>query len=130
MSHCQHISPRDQSYFQSFVVARNDIALDVGHAIVLPKDLEKEVSCRKCKNPMLPGELAVVAPRFSLTDFWHPNCFCCTTCDELLVDLAYCVFDDSLQCKYNQLTILALFTSIIYLHSPYKTYSKNEKWPT
>jgi len=99
LSHCQHISPRDQSYFQSFVVARNDIALDVGHAIVLPKDLEKEESCQKCKNPMLPGELAVVAPRFSLRDFWHPNCFCCTTCDELLVDLAYCVFDGSLQCE-------------------------------
>ena len=129
MSHCQHISPRDQSYFQSFVVARNDIALDVGHAIVLPKDLEKEVSCRKCKNPMLPGELAVVAPRFSLTDFWHPNCFCCTTCDELLVDLAYCVFDDSLQCKYNMLFLRCLLL-FIYFHSPYKPYSKNEKWPT
>ena len=125
LSHNQHISRSDQSYFQSFVVARNDIALDVGHAaVVLPKaDLDcsnrslsstaadgpelaptgggssSSTNCRKCKEVMRNGDLAVVAPRFALRDYWHPGCFSCTTCDEILVDLTYCVFDDNLYCE-------------------------------
>lgn len=106
-----HINQRDQSYFQSFIVARNDVALDVGHAVVIPKDLEanNEASsttsqsvvghCRKCKEAMRGGDLAVVAPRFALKDLWHPGCFTCATCEELLVDLTYCIFDDSLHCE-------------------------------
>lgn len=30
---------------------------------------------------------------------WHPSCFNCTTCDELLVDLTYCVHDDKIYCE-------------------------------
>ena len=100
LKHCHHISGKDQSYFQSFVVARNDIALDVGHAIVIPSDLQDiPKPCRKCKEPMKGADLAVVAPRVALKDFWHPGCFTCTTCDELLVDLVYCVFDDRIYCE-------------------------------
>ena len=103
-------------------MARNDIALDIAHAIVIPKDLDfsnntKEqndhhhhsitnnnnnavtTDCKKCKKSLKGGDLAVVAPRFALRDFWHPGCFSCATCDELLVDLAYCVFDDTILCE-------------------------------
>ena len=104
-----HISQRDQSSYQDFICARNDIALDVGHAVVITKDLNptnakdetKEVSsssisagsCRKCQGNMNIGDLAVVAPRFALRDYWHPACFTCTVCDEILVDLCYCKFN-------------------------------------
>ena len=100
LKHCHHINGKDQSYFQSFVVARNDIALDVGHALVIPPDLEDVPSpCRKCKEPLKGADLAVVAPRVALKDFWHPGCFTCTTCEEPLVDLVYCVFDDRIYCE-------------------------------
>ena len=90
-----HISQKDQSSYQDFICARNDIALDIGHAVVITKDINtnnikedhrtKEVSsstitagqCRKCNEPMNIGELAVVAPRFALRDYWHPGCFTC-----------------------------------------------------
>ena len=98
LKHCNHIKGKDQGYFQSFVVARNDIALDVGHAMVIPPDLQ-DIKCRKCKEPMNGADLAVVAPRVALKEFWHPGCFTCTTCEELLVDLVYCVFDDRLYCE-------------------------------
>ena len=110
-----HISQRDQSSYQDFICARNDIALDVGHAVVITKDLNptnakdeaKEVSsssisagsCRKCQGNMNIGDLAVVAPRFALRDYWHPACFTCTVCDEILVDLCYCVHNDQLYCE-------------------------------
>lgn len=102
LNHNQHIIRKDQSYFQSFVVARNDVALDIGHGIVVPKDTGTQKTphrCKKCKETMRGGDLAVVAPRFSLKEYWHPCCFTCATCDELLVDLTYCIFDDGLYCE-------------------------------
>jgi prickle len=116
LKQCQHISSRDQTSYQDFICARNDIALDIGHAIVIPRDVDnnhaKHVNdsnlggggcvvgnCRKCKGALTGGDLAVVAPRFGLRDFWHPGCFTCTTCDEILVDLTYCVHNDNLFCE-------------------------------
>ncbi len=116
---CQHVSQRDHSSFQDFMCARNDIALDVGYAVVLPEtaaDFAKDSvnnnnnnnnntngkvtsKCKKCNGGLGVGDLAVVAPRFGLRTFWHPACFTCTTCDEILVDLTYCVHNDSLYCE-------------------------------
>jgi len=122
---CHHISPKDQSSYQDFICARNDIALDIGHAVVISKDLNNSTNshhrlhhnhakedpkaplvtstnagqCRKCNETMKVGDLAVVAPRFALRDFWHPACFTCTVCEELLVDLSYCVHNDNLYCE-------------------------------
>ena len=62
------------------------------HAKEDPKALVTSTNagqCRKCSETMKVGDLAVVAPRFALRDFWHPACFTCTVCEELLVDLSY-----------------------------------------
>ena len=40
----------------------------------------------------------VVAPRLGDCVAWHPSCFACGTCNELLVDLVYCVWEDGLHC--------------------------------
>jgi hypothetical protein len=45
------------------------------------------------------GELGVVAPKFGDRTLWHPSCFVCSSCEELLVDLTYCVHDDLLYCE-------------------------------
>lgn len=37
---------------------------------------------------------------------WHPNCFTCTTCEELLVDLTYCVHDDKIYCERHYAEVL------------------------
>lgn len=37
---------------------------------------------------------------------FHPNCFTCTTCDELLVDLTYCVYEDKIYCERHYAEIL------------------------
>lgn len=33
-----------------------------------------------------------------LTNNWHPSCFKCTVCDELLVDLVYCIKNNQIYC--------------------------------
>jgi len=44
------------------------------------------------------GEIAVFASRCGGERFWHPACFVCTTCEELLVDLIYFYRDGQLFC--------------------------------
>lgn len=37
---------------------------------------------------------------------WHPKCFTCSTCSELLVDLTYCVHDDKIYCERHYAEVL------------------------
>ncbi|CAM9963746.1 unnamed protein product [Lampetra fluviatilis] len=45
--------------------------------------------CNRCKQPMQQGDPAVFAERAGSQHLWHPGCFCCSACDEILVDLVY-----------------------------------------
>ena len=38
---------------------------------------------------MMSGDIAVNASRFGANVNWHPSCFICSICKELLVDLIY-----------------------------------------
>ncbi|XP_063236583.1 testin [Bacillus rossius redtenbacheri] len=44
--------------------------------------------CPECQEGLNPGDVAVFAERAGATP-WHPQCFVCHTCKELLVDLMY-----------------------------------------
>lgn len=46
-------------------------------------------SCHHCQQPMRLGEPAVYAERAGYDKLWHPACFVCCTCTELLVDMIY-----------------------------------------
>lgn len=47
---------------------------------------------------MSPGEVGVYATRFGSSVCWHPVCFVCYVCKELLVDLIYFHRDGRLYC--------------------------------
>lgn len=79
--------------FQDFIAARNEIALDIGVARIAPPG----TNCAECSKPLQPLP-CVSAPRMGSL-LWHPGCFKCSTCKELLVDLAYCVHDEKLYCE-------------------------------
>ncbi|KAF6735221.1 Testin [Oryzias melastigma] len=49
----------------------------------------KSFSCHHCQQPMQQGEPAVYAERAGYDKLWHPACFVCRTCNELLVDMIY-----------------------------------------
>ncbi len=84
-------SDRGLTSFKAFASARNDVALDVAVAAESPKKAAASTTtsvhskCSKCKEDLPVGSLAVVAPRVGLDAAWHPSCFTCSTCDELLV---------------------------------------------
>lgn len=48
---------------------------------------------------MVSGDLAIIAPKFGESVAWHPACFVCNACDELLVDLTYCARETRLFCE-------------------------------
>ncbi|XP_054588723.1 testin isoform X2 [Nothobranchius furzeri] len=58
----------------------------------------KNFSCHHCKKPMQLGEPAVYAERAGYDKLWHPACFVCCTCKELLVDMIYFWKKDSMYC--------------------------------
>ena len=62
-------------------------------------------TCYCCKGEIDIGELVVTAPKVGEGNYWHPACFVCTTCEELLVDLCYCHHNKQLYCErhYAQL---------------------------
>ncbi|KAH8297414.1 hypothetical protein KR044_011474 [Drosophila immigrans] len=47
------------------------------------------IKCRDCAKPINLGEVAVKAERAGKEIAWHPGCFKCHTCRELLADLVY-----------------------------------------
>ncbi|XP_029993317.1 LOW QUALITY PROTEIN: testin [Sphaeramia orbicularis] len=50
---------------------------------------QQSFSCNHCQEPMRLGNPAVYAERAGYDKLWHPACFVCCTCKELLVDMIY-----------------------------------------
>ncbi|XP_015605900.1 zinc finger protein 845 isoform X3 [Cephus cinctus] len=93
-AYCRHLEPQHSTSADDFMAARNEIALDIG---TVQEVAERRLECGGCHNPLNYGTLAVSASKLGL--LYHPACFQCTQCRELLVDLAYCVHDDALYCE-------------------------------
>ncbi|XP_031558868.1 testin-like isoform X2 [Actinia tenebrosa] len=54
--------------------------------------------CFRCSRPILRSEPAVIAEDIGKEAVYHPACFSCETCDELLVNLIYYRSDDEVYC--------------------------------
>lgn len=64
---------------------------------MIPYNLER-TPCVHCLQPVYGGDLGVFASRTGDQVVWHPACFVCHTCRELLVDLIYFCKDGRLYC--------------------------------
>ena len=69
-----------QVSYNAFVTARNDVALDVAHVV---ESVKQRSMCGLCNKAIPAGGVAVVAPKLGPLLF-HPACFTCFTCKELL----------------------------------------------
>nr|KAI8730977.1 prickle-like protein 3 [Biomphalaria glabrata] len=59
-----------------------------------------------CRQDVCPGEMAVFASRMEGDVCWHPSCFVCFTCRELLVDLIYFYHEGQLYCGRHHAELL------------------------
>ena len=62
--------------------------------------------CFQCKAVIGGGEIAVFASRVGHSQCWHPGCFVCMTCEELLVDLIYFYYEGQLYCGRHHAELL------------------------
>ncbi|MEQ2276150.1 hypothetical protein XENORESO_014549 [Xenotaenia resolanae] len=54
--------------------------------------------CQQCGRQICGGDIAVFASRAGHGSCWHPQCFQCSSCSELLVDLIYFFQDGQIFC--------------------------------
>ncbi|MPC16263.1 Testin [Portunus trituberculatus] len=59
---------------------------------------KSKFSCQYCSLPMTVGDVAIFCERAGADKCWHPACFCCFTCKELLADLIYFYKDGKVYC--------------------------------
>lgn len=60
-------------------------------------DSTRTQKCRKCHEDIRVGEVIVTAEKANNAS-WHPGCFVCSVCNELLVDLVYFHYKNELYC--------------------------------
>ncbi|EYC20339.1 hypothetical protein Y032_0022g579 [Ancylostoma ceylanicum] len=97
VAYCRHLGNNtERKVYEEFINARNEIALDIGYVAA---NIPKRMECHKCSGILERDEMAVIAPKLGESTGWHPACFTCTTCEQLLVDLTYCVKDDQIYCE-------------------------------
>ncbi|MCP9260123.1 Protein prickle [Dirofilaria immitis] len=88
LAYCKHLSNNvERKHYEEFINARNEIALDIGF------------ECKKCRGVLERNEMAIIAPKLGESNGWHPACFTCATCEQLLIDLTYCVKDGTIYCE-------------------------------
>ena len=60
--------------------------------------------CFSCKDLLKPGEIAISAENIDKNARLHQECFSCSVCSEILVDLLYYYKNNKIYCQkhYNQ----------------------------
>ncbi|XP_075928244.1 uncharacterized protein LOC116949464 isoform X2 [Petromyzon marinus] len=95
--YCSSLDAAGERALRSFTAARQREALGRGAVRVVPPTGAGSV-CRQCGGTVGPGSLAVCAARAGPAASWHPGCFACAACRELLVDLVYFYADGAVYC--------------------------------
>lgn len=62
--------------------------------------------CKTCEQPILTGTIAVKAHRAGDEVAWHPKCFTCHKCGDLLVDLVYFFHQGNIYCGRDLAEVL------------------------
>ncbi|XP_013404765.1 prickle-like protein 2 isoform X2 [Lingula anatina] len=95
--YCNSLSEEERKELRLFSTQRKREALGRGSVRPLPLTMQG-TSCYECKETIKGGDIAVFASRAGHSNCWHPACFICFTCKELLVDLIYFYKDSHVYC--------------------------------
>lgn len=86
--YCHSLTEEEKREIHMFSAQRKREALGRGTPKILPRALH-HTRCENCAGGINGGEMAIFASRAGPGPCWHPGCFVCATCQELLVDLIY-----------------------------------------
>ncbi|XP_067133704.1 four and a half LIM domains protein 2-like [Centruroides vittatus] len=94
--YCKFLGKEYQQQYADFIKERQRTALDIAYVKSIS---EQTFECYQCEGSMISGDIAVIAPRLGERYPFHPSCFVCFVCKELLVDLACCIKDKKIYCE-------------------------------
>ncbi|KAJ6656238.1 hypothetical protein lerEdw1_003966 [Lerista edwardsae] len=103
--YCQSLSEEEKKELQIFSSQRKKEALGRGTVKLLSRAVMRAL-CEQCGVKITGGEVAVFASRAGPGVCWHPSCFVCSTCNELLVDLIYFYQDGKIHCGRHHAELL------------------------
>lgn len=92
--YCHSLTDEERKELRLFSSQRKRDALGRGNV----RQLMNARPCDGCDDSISTGDIAVFASRLGQNASWHPGCFSCCICRELLVDLIYFHRDGRLYC--------------------------------
>ncbi|XP_072571064.1 prickle-like protein 2b isoform X2 [Paramormyrops kingsleyae] len=95
--YCNSLDDEEKRELKLFSSQRKRENLGRGNVRPFPVTMTGTV-CEQCGGQINGGDIAVFASRAGHGVCWHPHCFVCSTCDELLVDLIYFYQDGKIFC--------------------------------
>ncbi|XP_065305462.1 protein prickle-like isoform X1 [Dermacentor albipictus] len=98
--YCNGLCEEERRELRLFSSQRKREALGRGSVRQLPVNAASlpPIVCQNCEEPLSAGDMCVLASRAGPDCGWHPGCFTCCTCGELLVDLIYFHREGKLYC--------------------------------
>ncbi|XP_028306866.1 prickle-like protein 1b isoform X2 [Gouania willdenowi] len=103
--YCNSLTEEERRELHMFTSQRKREALGRGIPKILPRALQ-HTRCENCCGSIKGGEMAIFASRAGLSPCWHPACFTCATCQELLVDLIYFFQNGKIICGRHHAELL------------------------
>lgn len=103
--YCQSLTEEEKRELHMFSAQRKREALGRGTPKILPRALQ-HTRCENCGGGINGGEMAIFASRAGPSPCWHPACFVCATCQELLVDLIYFYQNGKILCGRHHAELL------------------------
>ncbi|XP_034031985.1 LOW QUALITY PROTEIN: prickle-like protein 1a [Thalassophryne amazonica] len=103
--YCQSLSEEEKKELHMFSAQRKKEALGRGAVKLLPRSHLNTV-CEHCSEKVNGGEMVVFVSRAGPGVSWHPACFTCSTCNEVLVDLIYFYHDGKIHCGRHHAELL------------------------
>ncbi|ROL47254.1 Prickle-like protein 2 [Anabarilius grahami] len=95
--YCTSLDEEEKRELKIFSNQRKRDNLGRGTVRPLPLTITGAI-CEQCGDQINGGDIAVFASRVGHGMCWHPHCFVCCMCSELLVDLIYFHLDGKIYC--------------------------------
>ncbi|XP_031423342.1 prickle-like protein 2b isoform X2 [Clupea harengus] len=95
--YCNSLDDEEKRELKLFSSQRKRENLGRGNVRPFPVTMTGAI-CEQCGGQINGGDIAVFASRAGHGVCWHPRCFVCSMCDELLVDLIYFHQDGKIYC--------------------------------
>lgn len=126
---CNKLSDDEKERMQKFTDVRDN---DAGQGAIrekTPKELT-HWKCEKCNEYLAVGDVAIFAEKAGKDKCWHPQCFVCQTCNELLVDLIYFFKDGKIYCgrHYGEITRVRCAACDELIFAKEYTQAEDQNW--